>query len=170
MWKKYCIATQYCRVVQATEGNTMLRKEYCALHVEQLRQETEKIRNIENLLLRNCLILSDFDQKKLLPLRSVHRKCASKEDPEQTNSVRWKYSVYMLRVRRVVNCCCYYRCCFCFCSKSVNELEYTHLKTGTYTFHNFVEWGSGGSSPLVRGSGGSCNLVKEISFHVVKVS
>ena len=64
MWKKYCIATQYCRVVQATEGNTMLRKEYCALHVEQLRQETEKIRNIENLLLRNCLILSDFDQKK----------------------------------------------------------------------------------------------------------
>ena len=30
------------------------------------------------------------------------------------------------------------------------------------------EWGSGGSSPLVRGSGGSCNLVKEISFHTVK--
>ena len=32
------------------------------------------------------------------------------------------------------------------------------------------EWGSGGSSPLVRGSGGSCNLVKEISFHMVKFS
>ena len=30
--------------------------------------------------------------------------------------------------------------------------------------------GSGGSSPLVRGSGGSCNLVQEISFHIVKVS
>ena len=30
------------------------------------------------------------------------------------------------------------------------------------------EWGSGGSSPLVRGSGGSCNLVQEISFHIVK--
>jgi len=26
----------------------------------------------------------------------------------------------------------------------------------------------GGGSPLVRGSGGSCNLVQEISFHIVK--
>ena len=32
------------------------------------------------------------------------------------------------------------------------------------------ERGSGGSSPLLRGSGGSCNLVQEISFHIVKVS
>jgi hypothetical protein len=32
------------------------------------------------------------------------------------------------------------------------------------------EWGYGGSSPLVSGSGGSCNLVQEISFHVVKFS
>ena len=32
------------------------------------------------------------------------------------------------------------------------------------------EWGSAGSSPLVRGSGGSCNLVQEISFHIVKFS
>jgi len=30
------------------------------------------------------------------------------------------------------------------------------------------EWGSGGGSPLVRGSGDSCNLVQEISFHIVK--
>ena len=30
--------------------------------------------------------------------------------------------------------------------------------------------GSGGGSPLVRGSEGSCNLVKEISFHIVKFS
>jgi len=30
------------------------------------------------------------------------------------------------------------------------------------------EQGSGGSSPLVRGSRGSCNLVQEISFHIVK--
>ena len=30
------------------------------------------------------------------------------------------------------------------------------------------ERGSGGGSPLVRGSGGSCNLVHEISFHIVK--
>jgi len=33
-----------------------------------------------------------------------------------------------------------------------------------------TEWGSGGGSPLVMGSGGSCNLVQEISFHVVKFS
>jgi hypothetical protein len=32
------------------------------------------------------------------------------------------------------------------------------------------ERGSGGSGPLVRGSGGSCNLVQEISFHIVKFS
>ena len=30
--------------------------------------------------------------------------------------------------------------------------------------------GSGGGSPLVRCSGGSCNLVQEISFHIVKLS
>jgi len=29
------------------------------------------------------------------------------------------------------------------------------------------EQGSAGSSPLVRGSEGSCNLVQEISFHTV---
>jgi hypothetical protein len=29
---------------------------------------------------------------------------------------------------------------------------------------------SGRGSPLVRDSGGSCNLVKEISFHIVKFS
>jgi hypothetical protein len=32
------------------------------------------------------------------------------------------------------------------------------------------ERGSGGGSPLVRGSGGSCNFVQEISFHIVKFS
>jgi len=30
--------------------------------------------------------------------------------------------------------------------------------------------GFGGGSPLVRGSGGSCNLVQKISFHIVKFS
>jgi hypothetical protein len=29
---------------------------------------------------------------------------------------------------------------------------------------------SGGGSPIVRGSGGSCNLVQEISFHIINVS
>ena len=28
----------------------------------------------------------------------------------------------------------------------------------------------GGGSPLVRGSGGSCNLIQEISFHIVQFS
>jgi len=32
------------------------------------------------------------------------------------------------------------------------------------------EWGSGGGSPVVRGSGGSCSLVQEISVHIVKFS
>jgi hypothetical protein len=32
------------------------------------------------------------------------------------------------------------------------------------------ERGSGSGSPLLRGSGGSCNLVQEISFHIVKFS
>ena len=33
-----------------------------------------------------------------------------------------------------------------------------------------TERGSRGSSPLVRGSGGSCNLIQEISFHIVRFS
>ena len=32
------------------------------------------------------------------------------------------------------------------------------------------ERGFGGGNPLVRGSEGSCNLVQEISFHIVKFS
>ena len=32
------------------------------------------------------------------------------------------------------------------------------------------ERGSGGGSPLVKGSGGSCNLIQKISFHIVKFS
>ena len=31
-------------------------------------------------------------------------------------------------------------------------------------------WDMGDGGPLVRGSGGSCNLVQEISFHIVKFS
>ena len=32
------------------------------------------------------------------------------------------------------------------------------------------ERGSGGGSPLVRSSGGNCNLVQETSFHIVTFS
>jgi len=48
-----------------------------------------------------------------------------------------------------------------FCSEGVQQIQ---LRTGQR------EWGYGGGSPLVRGSGGSCNLVKEMSFHIVKFS
>ena len=48
-----------------------------------------------------------------------------------------------------------------FFSGGVQQIQ---LRTG----HR--EQGSGGCSPLVRGSGGSCNLVQEISFRVVKFS
>ena len=49
-----------------------------------------------------------------------------------------------------------------FCSEggSTNSVEDTGQR----------ERGSGGGSPLVRGSGGSCNLVQEISFHILKFS
>jgi hypothetical protein len=45
-----------------------------------------------------------------------------------------------------------------------------HFVRGGSTNSVEGEWGSGGSGPLVRGSGGSCNLVQEISFHIVKSS
>ena len=48
-----------------------------------------------------------------------------------------------------------------FCSGgSTNSVEDRGLR----------ERGSGGGSPLVRGSGSSCNLVQEISFLIVKFS
>ena len=44
---------------------------------------------------------------------------------------------------------------------STNSVEYRgHRENGDL----------GGGSPLVRGSGGSCNLIQEISFHIVKFS
>ena len=46
----------------------------------------------------------------------------------------------------------------------VGGVQQIQLRTGDR------ERGSGGGSPLVRGSGGSCNLVQEISFHIVKLS
>ena len=59
--------------------------------------------------------------------------------------------------------------------------EYARLQWRTQEFcsgggFNKFSWGkdrergSGGGSPLVRGSGGSCNLVQEVSFHIVKFS
>jgi hypothetical protein len=42
---------------------------------------------------------------------------------------------------------------------STNSVEDRGQRTGIW-----------GRQPLVRGSGGSCNLVQEISFHIVKLS
>ena len=49
---------------------------------------------------------------------------------------------------------------FFFSGGSTNSVEYRGQR----------ERRSGGGSPLVRGSGGSCNLVQEISFHIVNFS
>ena len=51
-------------------------------------------------------------------------------------------------------------CCNCLGGGSTNSVEDRGQR----------EWGSGGGSPLVRGSGGSCNLVQEMSFHIAKFS
>jgi len=60
--------------------------------------------------------------------------------------------------------------------RSGRKVAYTGIFFGGGGSTNSVEdggWkarGSGGGSPLVKGSGGSCNLVQEISFHTVKFS
>ena len=57
---------------------------------------------------------------------------------------------------------------------SINEISGVPKNFVRWGFNKFSsgqrERGSGGGSPLVRGSGGSCNLVQEISFHIVKFS
>ena len=55
-------------------------------------------------------------------------------------------------------------------------VAYPGILFGRGVFNKF-SWGqrtereraSGDGSPLVRGSGGSCNLVQEISFHIAKI-
>ena len=44
------------------------------------------------------------------------------------------------------------------------------VSTNSFEDRGQTERGSAGGSPLVRGSGGSCNLVHEISLHIVKFS
>jgi len=61
--------------------------------------------------------------------------------------------------RMLYHCCIQWRTQeFCSGGGSTNSVE----NKGQ------IEWGSGSGSPLVRGSGGSCNLVQEISFLIVK--
>jgi hypothetical protein len=49
-----------------------------------------------------------------------------------------------------------------FCSEGVQQIQ---LRT-----EDRQNGDLGGSSPLIRGSGGSCNLVQEISFHTLNFS
>jgi len=59
---------------------------------------------------------------------------------------------------------------------SYEPMAYPEIFSGGEASTNSVEnrgqreRGSGGGSPLVRGSGGSRNLVEELSFHIVKFS
>jgi len=64
------------------------------------------------------------------------------------------------------------------CSFLLKAVAYPGILFGEGGSTNSVEergqrergsWGGGGS-PLARGSGGSCNLLQEISFHIVKFS
>ena len=65
---------------------------------------------------------------------------------------------------RVCQCCGQWRTQK-FCSGEGGEAQQIQLRTDDRQNGDL-----GGGSPLVRGSGGSCNLVQEISFNIVKFS
>jgi len=51
-----------------------------------------------------------------------------------------------------------------------NFVRVVGVSTNSFEDIGQRERGSGGGSPLIRGSGGNCNLVQEISFHIVNLS
>ena len=60
---------------------------------------------------------------------------------------------------------------YTLCSSGVPKIFFRGgVPTNSVEDRGQRERGSGGGSLLVRGSGGSCNLVQEISFHMVKFS
>jgi len=64
-----------------------------------------------------------------------------------------------------------YRHVYLLCTQwSTKEFCSGGVSTNSVEDRGQRERGSGGGSPLVRGYGGSCNLVKEILFHIVKFS
>jgi hypothetical protein len=67
--------------------------------------------------------------------------------------------------------------CQCYCQWNARSFQRQWRTQEFYSgggFNKFSwgqrERGSGSSGPLVRGSGGSCNLIQQISFHIVKFS
>jgi len=60
--------------------------------------------------------------------------------------------------------------CMWWCQWRTQEFFFGGVSTNSVADRGQRGRGSGGGSPLVRGSGGSCNLVQEISFHIVKFS
>ena len=61
-------------------------------------------------------------------------------------------------------------CSVCVCAVAYPGILFGGGSTNSVEDRGQREQGSGGGSPLVRGSGGSCNFVQEISFHIVKFS
>jgi hypothetical protein len=57
-----------------------------------------------------------------------------------------------------------------YCQWRTQEFFFGGSSTNSVEDRGQRERGSRGCSPLVRGSGGSCNLIQEISFHTVKFS
>ena len=75
-----------------------------------------------------------------------------------------------LQLNRPESFCCYNSHEVAPCGSGVPRNFVRGGSTNTFEDRRQRERGSGGGSPLVRGSGGSCNLVQEISFHIVEFS
>jgi len=85
--------------------------------------------------------------------------------------------VYMCVCVRVHACVCVYMCARACLRVGLGAMAYPGIflgggegSTNLVEDRGQRERGSGGGSPLVRGSGGSRNLVQKISFHIVKFS
>ena len=64
-------------------------------------------------------------------------------------------------------CMCLYACMY---AVAYPGILFGGVSTNSVEDRGQRERGSGGGSPLVSASGGSCNLVQEISFQIVKFS
>ena len=82
------------------------------------------------------------------------------QDLFYAGSDRIEYTVYFCHIRHV-----------CFTNQwRSQEFLFRERSTNSVEDRGQRERRFGGGSPLVRDSGGSCNLVQEISYHIVKFS